>query len=151
MLPNASCLKSLMKTNRTPRPSTNRTCTETLDSHCRSVLFWKQPCLMTIIRPALSALQCKWNNQMQITQWIYGGWGSRTHADKNMGFFLKSSTRLMNRIPMLTISPFRFEPPITSRARRALHHLNEVLANLRLLIASPPICHQPLLSWAFNI
>ena len=51
---------------------------------------------MTTFRPALSALQCKWNNQMQITQWIYGGYGSRTHANKKISFFSNKLTRLMN-------------------------------------------------------
>ena len=57
----------------------------------------------------------------------------------------------MNRLPMLLIGGFRGEPPITSRARRALHHLNEVLPNLRLFIAASSVCCQPILRWNFNV
>ena len=77
--------------------------------------------------------------------------GSLTHADNNMAFVLKSSTKIVNRIPMLMIGPVRGEPTFTILAQRALHHLNEVLANLRLLIASAPICHHPGFGRALNI
>ena len=36
---NASCLNIFMKTTPTARPSANQKCTQTLTSHCRSVLF----------------------------------------------------------------------------------------------------------------
>ena len=76
---------------------------------------------------------------VQITQWFYGGWISLTHADNNMPFVVKSSTRTVNRIPMLMIGRIRGKPPITRLAQRALRHLTEGLANLQLLIASPLI------------
>ena len=52
---------------------------------------------------------------------------------------------------MLPISVFRAEPPITCCASGALHHLNEVLSNLGLLIAASSVCHQPILRWTFNV
>ena len=69
---------SPLKTNPTTRPSANRTCTETFASHWGFLLFWKPRCLMASIRRAQSALHRTWKNQMQITQWIYGGWQAHT-------------------------------------------------------------------------
>ena len=140
-----------MKTNPTTRPSANRTCTQTLASHCRSVLFWKPCCLMASIRPAQSALRRTWkipnaNHTVDLPRV-----GSLTHADHSMAFVLKSSPRTVNRIPMLMIGRFRGEPPIPILAQRALHHSNEVLANLRLVIASAPICHHPHFGRALQI
>ena len=77
--------------------------------------------------------------------------GSLAPADNNMAFVLKSSTTFVNRIPMLLIGPCRGEPTLTILALWALHHLNEVLADLRLLIASAPICHHPGFSRVLNI
>ena len=77
--------------------------------------------------------------------------GSLTHADNNIAFVLKSSTRTVNRIPMLIIRRFRGQPAITILAQRALHHLNEIMAQRRLLIASAPICHHPPFGRNLNI
>ena len=58
----------------------------------------------------------------------------------------------MNKIPMLPICGFRFEPPSTMRpARRALHALNEALAHLPLQITTATICHNPRFRGAFNV
>ena len=140
-----------MKTNPTTRPSADRTCTQTLAGHCGSVFFSNLRCLMASVRPAQSALHRTWKKQMQITQRIYGVWEAPIHADNNMAFVLKTSTRLVNGSPMLLICAIVGEPPIPSLANRALYHLNEALANFCLLIASSPICHHPCFSRVFNV
>ena len=56
--------------------------------------------------------------------------GSVIHADNNKAFVTKGSTTLVDRIPMLIIGLLRAEPTFTSCAQWALHHLNEMLANL---------------------
>ena len=64
---------------------------------------------------------------------------------------MKSSTTFVDRFPMLLIGCFGAKPTITIRAGRAFYHLNEVLANLRLLVATASIGHHPSFIWAFNI
>ena len=49
---------------------------------------------------------------------------------------------------MLLISNFVFEP---FSARWALHHLNEALPGVRLLVAPSSMSHQPLLRRSFNV
>ena len=101
--------------------------------------------------PALSALlQCTWKtNANHAVDLLLVG--SLTHADNKMAFVLKSLRSSVNRIPMLTISGFRGEPPITIRALRALHHPDEPLPNITLPIASAPISHDPRIGRTLNI
>ena len=68
-----------------------------------------------------------------------------------MAFVKPSSTRRVNRIPMLLISRFCGEPTITGRAIGAPHHLNETRPHFRPLIAAPPIGHHPLIRGCLNV
>ena len=61
--------------------------------------------------------------------------GSVTHARNKLAFVLKLSSVQMFCIPMLIVGRLRLEPTIAKDARRALHHLGEISADFRFLVA----------------
>lgn len=108
-------------------------------------------CLMASIRLAHHALHRNWMTPNANHTADRRRVGSVTHASNNEAFVTKGSTTSVDHIPMLTVGLLRTEPTFTCCALRAPHHLNEILANICLHIASGTICHHPGIGRDLNI
>ena len=76
--------------------------------------------------------------------------GYLTHASKNKDIVSKKSITLVDGLPMLLLGMQGAEPTLLEQARGTLNHLDEVLTNICLTVASATTCHQPRFDWGFQ-
>ena len=127
---------------------TNCKSTQPLDLHHRFVVFsgrW---------RPELHP-SCAAGNPLQMDNSkckSHSGptKGYLTHASKNKDIVSKKSITLVDGLPMLLLGMQGAEPTLLEQARGTLNHLDEVLTNICLTVASATTCHQPRFDWGFQ-